>query len=103
MLSFEDYQEIGRQHREFMKELHENEKEWRRQELERQGIIVDDTNKTKDNFHGDCDSVGYLENWEATVLYIVVMLVGAIFVDRWMIWVPTTIIWLKFILRHKDK
>ena len=40
-----------------------------------------------------------MENSTATVLWIVVMLVGAIFKDRWLIWIFATIVWLCFINR----
>lgn len=101
MLSFEEYQEIGRRNKKLIEEWNENEKELRRRELERQGIPINYINQENSNFHGDCDSIGSLENWQATMLYIVAMLVGAIFVDRLIIWVIATFIWLKFITRNK--
>ena len=48
-----------------------------------------------------CDHPNTMENSTATILWIVVMLVGSIFNDRWIIWIVATIIWLKFITRYK--
>lgn len=47
------------------------------------------------------DNVNSLENDEATVLYVIAMAVGAIFVDRWIIWIVATAIWLCYINRYK--
>lgn len=47
------------------------------------------------------DTVNALENSEATILWLVVMGVGAIFKDRWIIWIVATIIWLSHIFRYK--
>lgn len=46
------------------------------------------------------DHPSTMENSTATVLYIIVMIVGAIFIDRWLIWIMATFIYLKFITRH---
>lgn len=42
-------------------------------------------------------SVNSLNNDEATVVYIIVMLVGTIFRGNWIIWLIATIIWLNHI------
>lgn len=47
------------------------------------------------------DSVNSLENVEATILWLVVMGVGAIFHGRLIIWIIATIIWLSYIFRYK--
>lgn len=44
-----------------------------------------------------------MENGAATALYIIVMLVGAIFIDKWWIWITATLIYFKFINRHADR
>ena len=49
--------------------------------------------ETKNYRHPDA-----LNNFEATVLYIVVMIGGSIFVDRLWIWVIATVIYLKHII-----
>ena len=41
-----------------------------------------------------------LTNFEATVLYLVVMFGGSIFNDRWLIWITATILWFNHITRH---
>lgn len=41
-----------------------------------------------------------LTNFEATILWLIVMVVGAIFHDRIYIWVVATIIWFNHITRH---
>lgn len=49
------------------------------------------------------DSPYAMENSTATFLYIVVMIVGTLFYDRILIYVAATIIWWKYITRHKEK
>lgn len=46
------------------------------------------------------DKVNSLENDEATVLYVITMIVGAIFIDRWIIWIVATVVWLCYINRY---
>ena len=57
--------------------------------------------KTDDDFFGDCDSPNTMENSMATILYIIIMLVGAIFKDCWLIWIMATVIFIRFLNRHK--
>lgn len=47
------------------------------------------------------DTVNTIENSEATVIWLIVMVVGAIFKDRLLIWVVATAIWWCFINRYK--
>ena len=47
------------------------------------------------------DHPSTMENSTATFLYIIIMIVGAIFVDRLLIWVAASIIYFRFINRHK--
>lgn len=56
---------------------------------------------TKEEFYGDCDRPNTMENSTATIIYIIVMIVGCIFVDRWMIWIGATVTWLCHIFRHE--
>lgn len=56
---------------------------------------------TKEEIYGDCDHPNTMENAEATILYIIIMLVGAIFYDRLLIWIVATGIWLCHIFRHQ--
>lgn len=46
------------------------------------------------------DSPYAMENSVATIFWIVIMVVGTIFKDSWMIWVIATFIWWKFITRN---
>ena len=50
-----------------------------------------------------CDHPNSLENSEATIIWIVVMAVATIFKGNWIIWIIATIIWRKYITRHKIK
>lgn len=51
----------------------------------------------------NCDHPNSLENDEATVLWLVVMAVATIFKGNWLIWIIATIIWRRYITRHKRK
>ena len=53
-----------------------------------------------------CDIPGAMDDGVALLLYIVVMVVGIIFNDRWLIWIFATIIYLCHVFRrqiHKAK
>lgn len=103
MLSLEDYIRIGEKNRKCMAEIKEKCAEVRRQELKKQGIIVEEKKDKKDRFHGDCDSPYTMENIPATILYIIVMIAGAIFYDRIYIWIGATAAWLLHITKHLRK
>lgn len=49
------------------------------------------------------DHPNSLENDEATIIWIVVMAIGTIFKGNWIIWIVATIIWRRYITRHKIK
>lgn len=51
----------------------------------------------------NCDHPNSLENSEATIVWIIVMAVATIFKGNWIIWIIATIIWRKYITRHKIK
>lgn len=80
-------------------------KEWKKKDEERKQkeYILKEEKKIKDaeSTYVYTDSVNSLENTEATILWIVVMAIGAIFNDRWLIWIPATLIWLSYISRYK--
>ena len=59
--------------------------------------------KNSDNLFENCDHPNSLENDEATLLWIVVMAIATIFKGNWVIWIIATIIWRKYITRHKIK
>lgn len=47
------------------------------------------------------DTVNCLETEEATIIWIIVMLVGAIFNERWFIWILATVMWICHIFRYE--
>jgi hypothetical protein len=49
------------------------------------------------------DSPYAMENSTATFLYIATMIIGTLFQDRILVYVAATIIWWKYITRHKEK
>lgn len=51
----------------------------------------------------NCDHPNSLENSEATILWIIVMAVGTIFKGNWIIWIIATVIWWRYITRHKRR
>ena len=75
------------------------EQEEKLREYRRSQGLLENPEPKKQHF----DSVNTLENDEATVLYIIVMLVGTIFHDRILIWIAATIIYFAFITRHDRK
>jgi hypothetical protein len=82
----------------------------RRQELINNGVkpLFDENGNgihlNKDRgFYGDCDHPNTPENSTATIFWIVALVIGSIFHARWMIWIVSTIVWLRFITRHNIK
>lgn len=61
------------------------------------------TYKSIDEVHIRGDSVNTIQNDEATILYIVAMLGGAIFEDRILIWISATVIYFWHITRFKRR
>lgn len=49
------------------------------------------------------DHPNSLENDEATIIWVVVMAIATIFKGNWIIWIIATIIWRRYITRHKIK
>lgn len=49
------------------------------------------------------DSPYAMENSTATFLYIVTMIVGTLFQQRILVYITATVIWWKYITRHKEK
>lgn len=48
-----------------------------------------------------CDHPNTMEDNTATIVWIVVMIVGSIFKGNWVIWIIATVIWWRFISRYK--
>ena len=69
-------------------------------ELKEQGLEPWDSSQTPEEYY---DHPNTMENSTATILWIVVMIVGTIFKGNFAIWIIATIIWWKFITRHKKK
>ena len=44
-----------------------------------------------------------IDNSTATIWYIIIMVVGAVFNDRWLIWIIATVIWWNHINRKKRR
>lgn len=59
--------------------------------------------KVSENPFANYDHPNSLENSEATILWIVVMAIATIFKGNWIIWIIATIIWRRYITRHKIK
>lgn len=87
---------IERLEREMRLEKKKAEQEKIREDSRIQGLLENPEPK-RQHF----DSVNTLENDEATVLYIAVMVIGALFYDRILIWITATIIFFLFMTRHK--
>lgn len=51
----------------------------------------------------NCDHPNSLENDEATIVWVVVMAIATIFKGNWIIWIIATVIWRRYITRHKIK
>lgn len=81
------------------KEHKEQMAEIERQRRIKQGLPADPQPQQPKHF----DHPDTMENSTATILYVLVMIGGAIFTDRILIWIAATIIWLRFILRHEVK
>ena len=59
--------------------------------------------KIRQNPFEGCDHPNSLEDSEATIVWIVVMIVSSIFKFGFIIWIIATIVWRKYITRHKIK
>ena len=64
---------------------------------------VEQQQRTNENPFNNYDHPSSLENDEATILWIVVMAIATIFKGNWVIWIVATIIWRRYITRHKIK
>lgn len=95
------YEEMNEWREKWKKEREEFEKEldeMRRKEWEEKGIKPFDMSTVPPE---RCDHPNTMEDSTATVLWIVVMLVGSIFKGNWVIWIIATVVWAKFITRYK--
>lgn len=89
------YLEKSRKERE---ESNKKLQEVHRKELEAKGVkFIEEEESEPTHF----DHPNTMENGQATALYILVMLIGLIFNARWLIWIFATVVYFKFITRHK--
>ena len=61
---------------------------------------------TTEEYVDQCDIPGAMDDGVALLLYIVAMIIGIIFKDRWLIWIGATILYLCHVFRrqlHKAK
>ena len=96
------YEEMTEWREKWKKEREGFEKEIekiRREEWEKKGIKPIGVGKIPEK---RCDHPNTMEDSTATVVWIIVMLVGSIFKGNWVIWIVATIIWWKFITRYKN-
>ena len=80
------------------KEKAERDEMERMKELKEKGEEPFDSSKFPEK---RCDHPSTMENSTATVMWIVAMIVGAIFKGKLIIWMIATAVWLKFITRYK--
>lgn len=95
------YDEMNEWRKQWKKEREEFDKkleERRHKEWEEKGIKPFDMSTVPPQRQ---DHPNTIEDGTATVLWIVVMLVGSIFKGNWFIWIIATVVWAKFITRYK--
>lgn len=72
-------------------------------ELKQQYPAEYENNNTQCQTEEYCDSPYTMEDGTATFFYVITMVVGTLFVDRWLIYIAATIIYILFKRRHKRK
>ena len=85
------------------KELNEFVAEIKKRDEDRECQKKAQRQQNAETFFENCDHPNSLENVEATILWIVVMAVATIFKGNWLIWIIATIVWRRYITRHKRK
>lgn len=81
----------------FYEELNKKNAEWDKKKQEEK----QKKSQSPEDFFKNCDHPHSLENDEATIIWLVVMAVGTIFKGNWIIWIVATVIWWRYINRHK--
>ena len=82
-----------KRHTEYMRNV---VKESEKKELESRGL----KDKNRLSPIPQYDSVYSLNNSEATILYIIGMILASLFKDGYLLWIAFTFIWLRYITRH---
>lgn len=85
------------------KELNEFLDEIRKRDEEQEREKAVQKHESTENPFANYDHPNSLENSEATIIWLIVMAVATIFKGNWIIWIIATIIWRKYITRHKIK
>lgn len=82
---------------EYIKQTNERWEKYKKEDTVKKG-----SKPSIDDFE-NYDHPNSLENDEATILWVIVMAVATIFKGNWIIWIIATIIWRRYITRHKIK
>ena len=88
-------EERERELNEFLEQMRQKDAETSRQDAA--------APQSSENPFDNYDHPNSLENSEATIIWIIVMAVATIFKGNWIIWIIATIIWRRYITRHKIK
>lgn len=83
-----------------IKQIHEETLKWH-EERQVEKHKIQEANAKNSYVYGDHPST--MENSTATVLYIIIMLVGIIFTDGWLIWIFASIVYFRFITRYERR
>lgn len=86
--------DLDKIHKEVQKELKKAKEKYPDKNQEK----INQSNK--EEYH---ESPYTMEDGTATFLYIVTMVIGTLFVDRWLIYIAATFIYIMFRTRHKRK
>lgn len=98
MLSFEQYQEIGKQVRAEEAKIKAMQAKVREEELRKRGVNPNQQITEKPKYDHPCMP----EDGFITVLYILAMIASLIFKQFWIAWIGLTIAYVKFITRHDN-
>lgn len=104
MITYDDIIKEREKHKEEDEEFQRHLRKLRIEELRAKGVeplFDEDGNSLVPEKKPTYDHPNTMENSTATVLWIVVMVVGSIFKGNWIIWIVATIVWFNFITRHK--
>lgn len=89
-------EEVEKEQQELYDKINKNIEEYQKKHQKQQKL-------NNENVYGDWDHPNTMENSSATILYIIVMAVSIIFVDGWIVWIVASIIYFRFITRHKRR
>jgi hypothetical protein len=97
--------EVSKTVQENRKRINQEMDEYYRKKAEENGQAIpsEDVRSWEEKNFVENDKYGTIDNGTATIWYIIVMAVGAVFNDRWLIWVIATAIWWGHINRKKRR